>query len=89
MFETNRVNDEHMERCNIMDYVWVTTEFHESTFVQSGIDPSKVVKIVQPVDVKFFDPVRYKPLDLASRAKLVLGSGVRKSCVFKCLQVGV
>ena len=48
-----------------------------------------MVKIVQPVDVKFFDPVRYKPLDLASRAKLVLGSGVRKSCVFKCLQVGV
>ena len=77
MFETDRVNDEHVERCNRMDYVWVPTEFHKSTFVQSGVHPSKVVKIVQPVDVEFFDPVRYKPLDLASRAKLVLGSGVR------------
>lgn len=82
MFETDRVNDEHVERCNRMDYVWVPTEFHKSTFVQSGVHPSKVVKIVQPVDVEFFDPVRYKPLDLASRAKLVLGSGVRKSFVF-------
>ena len=82
MFETDRVNDEHVERCNRMDYVWVPTEFHMSTFVQSGVHPSKVVKIVQPVDVEFFDPVRYKPLDLASRAKLVLGSGVRKSFVF-------
>ncbi|XP_020222438.1 uncharacterized protein LOC109804924 [Cajanus cajan] len=82
MFETDRVNAEHVERCNIMDYVWVPTEFHMSTFVQSGVDPSKVVKIVQPVDVNFFDPVRYIPLDLASRAKLVLGSGVSKGFVF-------
>lgn len=82
MFETDRVNAEHVERCNRMDYVWVPTEFHMSTFVQSGVDPSKVVKIVQPVDVKFFDPLRYKPLDLASTAELVLGSGVRKGFVF-------
>jgi len=82
MFETDRVNDDHVQRCNTMDYVWVPTEFHISTFVKSGVDPSKVVKIVQPVDVKFFDPVRYKPMHLSSRAKLVLGSRVRKSFVF-------
>ncbi|CAL0321211.1 unnamed protein product [Lupinus luteus] len=83
MFETDRVNAEHVERCNRMDYVWVPTEFHVSTFVESGVDPSKVVKIVQPIDVKFFDPDKYKPLDLASRAKLVLGSSiVNKSFVF-------
>ncbi|KAK7343954.1 hypothetical protein VNO77_13103 [Canavalia gladiata] len=82
MFETDRVNGEHVKRCNRMDYVWVPTEFHKSTFVESGVDPSKVVKVVQPVDVSFFDPARYKPLDLASRAKLVLGSVVSKSFVF-------
>lgn len=82
MFETDRVNAEHVERCNRMDYVWVPTDFHVSTFVESGVDPSKVVKIVQPIDVKFFDPVKYKPMDLASRAKLVLGSGMNKSFVF-------
>ncbi|RYQ92284.1 hypothetical protein Ahy_B09g098468 isoform A [Arachis hypogaea] len=74
MFETDRVNGEHVERCNKMDYVWVPTDFHKSTFVGSGVDPSKVVKIVQPIDVKFFDPAKYKPLDLASRGQCILGS---------------
>ncbi|XWS56884.1 hypothetical protein CRYUN_Cryun09bG0124000 [Craigia yunnanensis] len=35
-----------------MDSVWVPTEFHVSTFVQSGVDPAKVVKVVQSIDVK-------------------------------------
>ncbi|KAA8539088.1 hypothetical protein F0562_025780 [Nyssa sinensis] len=74
MFETDRVNPEHVRRCNQMDFVWVPTEFHASTFIRSGVDPSKVVKIVQPIDVKFFDPLKYKPLDLPSIGTLVLGS---------------
>lgn len=74
MFETDRVNIEHVRRCNRMNSVWVPTEFHVSTFIQSGVDPSKVVKVVQPIDVEFFDPLKYKPLDLASIANLVLGS---------------
>ncbi|KAI4347764.1 hypothetical protein L6164_008547 [Bauhinia variegata] len=74
MFETDRVNPDHVKRCNRMDYVWVPTDFHVSTFVESGVDPSKVVKIVQPIDVKFFDPLKYEPLVVASIAKLVLGS---------------
>lgn len=74
MFETDRVNAEHVKRCNRMDYVWVPTDFHVSTFVQSGVDPSKVVKVVQAVDVDFFDPLKYKPLDLVSTGNLVLGS---------------
>ncbi|KAH8502024.1 hypothetical protein H0E87_016694 [Populus deltoides] len=44
MFETDRVNAEHVKRCNRMDYVWVPTDFHVSTFVQSGVDPSKEKK---------------------------------------------
>ncbi|KAK3035293.1 hypothetical protein RJ639_034816 [Escallonia herrerae] len=74
MFETDRVNPEHVRRCNQMDSVWVPTDFHVSTFVQSGVDPSKVVKIVQPVDLEFFDPLKYEPLDIASLGTLVLGS---------------
>ncbi|KAL6989199.1 hypothetical protein U1Q18_014952 [Sarracenia purpurea var. burkii] len=74
MFETDRLNPEHVRRCNQMNYIWVPTDFHVSTFIKSGVDSSKVVKIVQPVDVKFFDPVKYSPFDLASRGVLVLGS---------------
>ncbi|GMG99496.1 hypothetical protein Nepgr_001336 [Nepenthes gracilis] len=73
MFETDRVNPEHVNRCNQMDFIWVPTQFHVSTFTQSGVDPSKVVKVVQPVDVDFFDPLNYEPLDLRSVRKLVLG----------------
>ncbi|XP_077235629.1 UDP-Glycosyltransferase superfamily protein [Tasmannia lanceolata] len=84
MFETDRLNPEHTKRCNQMDSIWVPTDFHVSTFVQSGVEPSKVLKVVQPVDVKFFDPSKYKPLDLLS-AKPILGSGIqneRKEFVF-------
>lgn len=44
------------------------------SLLKAGLSPSKVVKVVQLVDSKFFDPLKYDPLDLASRATLVLGS---------------
>ncbi|KAL9422464.1 hypothetical protein AB3S75_034688 [Citrus x aurantiifolia] len=50
-FETDRVSPEYVKRCNRTDFVWVLTDFHVSTFIRSGVDPAKVVKIVQPVDV--------------------------------------
>lgn len=74
MFETDRLNPEHVRRCNQMNSVWVPTDFHISTFVQSGVDPSKVVKMVQPVDVDFFDPALYKPLNLPFHGELIWGS---------------
>ncbi|XP_071709592.1 uncharacterized protein [Rutidosis leptorrhynchoides] len=74
MFETDRVNTEHVKRCNAMDMVWVPTEFHVDSFVKSGVDPSKVVKVVQAIDTEFFDPNKYRPLKLASLGNLVLGS---------------
>ncbi|KAL2227588.1 uncharacterized protein LOC105161009 [Sesamum indicum] len=85
MFETDRVNLEHVRRCNRMDHVWVPTDFHVNTFRQSGIDPIKVRKVVQPVDLEFFDPFKVEPLDLASIGSLVLGldkSNLRKQFVF-------
>ncbi|EYU19841.1 hypothetical protein ABFS82_06G082900 [Erythranthe guttata] len=74
MFETDRVNSEHVNRCNKMDYVWVPTDFHVDTFTQSGVDPTKIRKIVQPVDSDFFDPFRVDPMDLDPLGSLVLGS---------------
>ena len=51
-----------------MDFVWVLKKFHV-TFIESGVDPSKVVKIVQLVHVSFSDVLKYKPYHLA----LILG----------------
>lgn len=64
MFETDRLNAEHVKRCNWMDEIWVPTEFNMKTFASSGVDPSKLVKVVQSVDVSFFDPYRVNPLAL-------------------------
>ncbi|KAL5976491.1 hypothetical protein ACLOJK_020824 [Asimina triloba] len=75
MFETDRLSPEHVRRCNGMDSIWIPTDFHASTFVQSGVNSSKVVKMVQPVDVEFFNPLRHKPLTLPT-GKLILGSHV-------------
>lgn len=74
MFETDRVNDEHVRRCNRMDFVWVPTDFHVRSFRQSGVDPAKVRKIIQPVDLAFFDPFKVEALDLDAVSSLVLGS---------------
>ncbi|KAH7279822.1 hypothetical protein KP509_37G038700 [Ceratopteris richardii] len=56
MFETDRVNLEHVKRCNRMEEVWVPSDFNMKTFADSGVDPSKLVKVVQSVDVSFFSP---------------------------------
>ncbi|GAA0167031.1 hypothetical protein LIER_22057 [Lithospermum erythrorhizon] len=77
MFETDRVNKEHVERCNRMDYVWVPTDFHVRSFIGSGVDPLKVVKVIQSVDVEFFDPVKCDPLDLRRLGNWVLGQAKR------------
>ncbi|XP_057770304.1 uncharacterized protein LOC130990119 [Salvia miltiorrhiza] len=74
MFETDRVNEEHVGRCNRMDYVWVPTDFHVATFRQSGVDPLKLRKIIQPVDSTFFDPLKVEPLRLDAVSRAVLGS---------------
>lgn len=87
MFETDRVNAEHVRRCNAMDMVWVPTEFHVDSFVKSGVDPSKVVKVVQAVDTEFFDPVIYDPSDISLLGKLVLGNGLNMKKEFVFLSV--
>ncbi|KAK9078703.1 hypothetical protein SSX86_002760 [Deinandra increscens subsp. villosa] len=87
MFETDRVNPEHVSRCNAMDMVWVPSEFHVSSFVKSGVDPSKVVKVVQAVDTEFFDPMKYGPLDVSSLGNLVLGNHLSPKVPFVFLSV--
>ncbi|GBG62170.1 hypothetical protein CBR_g29369 [Chara braunii] len=64
MFETDRVSQGHVERLNRMHEVWVPTQFHVDTFVKSGVNKSKIRKVVQPVDTDFFDPAAIKDFPL-------------------------
>ncbi|CAN6223989.1 unnamed protein product [Urochloa humidicola] len=75
MFETDRVSPEHVRRCNQMDAVWVPTDFHVSTFVKSGMDRAKVVKVVQAVDVEFFDPAKHVALPLPIGVSVMVPEG--------------
>jgi glycosyltransferase involved in cell wall biosynthesis len=77
MFETDHVSPVHVKRCNQMDAVWVPTDFHVSTFVKSGVDASKVVKVVQAVDVAFFDPAKHAALPLPIGFSAVLDDARR------------
>ncbi|WVZ64147.1 hypothetical protein U9M48_013711 [Paspalum notatum var. saurae] len=77
MFETDRVSPEHVRRCNQMDAVWVPTDFHVSTFVKSGVDHTKVVKVVQAVDVAFFDPDKHAALPLPIGVLVMVPEGPR------------
>ncbi|KAJ7547733.1 hypothetical protein O6H91_08G101300 [Diphasiastrum complanatum] len=65
MFETDRLNKEHVERCNAMDEVWVPTQFNIETFARSGVMESKLVKVRQTVDIEFFNPTQVHPLPLS------------------------
>jgi glycosyltransferase involved in cell wall biosynthesis len=77
MFETDRVSPEHVRRCNQMDAVWVPTDFHVSTFVKSGVNPAKVIKVVQAVDVAFFDPAKHDVLPLPIGTSVMVHEGLQ------------
>mmetsp|Transcript_21458 Transcript_21458/g.38187 ORF Transcript_21458/g.38187 Transcript_21458/m.38187 type:complete len:218 (+) Transcript_21458:39-692(+) len=38
MFETDRLTEEHVRRCNKMDEVWVPTHFNFETFANAGVE---------------------------------------------------
>eukprot|EP01137_Pigoraptor_chileana_P033863 Opistho-2@25475 len=64
MFETDRITEGWVKRCNAMDEVWVPTDFHIEAFANSGVIRSKIFKVAEAVDSVFFDPARLSPLAL-------------------------
>ena len=74
MFETDRLAEVHVRRCNALDEIWVPTSFHVDTFAASGVLREKLVVVPEPVDIAFFDPARFEPAALPPpRAQSVFG----------------
>ncbi|CAI5493595.1 unnamed protein product [Closterium sp. Naga37s-1] len=75
MFETDRVTPTHVQRCNRMHQVWVPSAFHLHSFAASGVLPSKLRVLPQPVDVRAFHPPALSPAlrPALPPAELVLG----------------
>jgi len=56
MFETDRIPDGWLERCNAMDEVWLPSEFNRRTFEEAGVQPRKLRVVRAGVDTELFQP---------------------------------
>jgi glycosyltransferase involved in cell wall biosynthesis len=70
ILETSSINPNHVERCNNMDEIWVPTQFHVERLQQAGVNPAKIVKVVQVVDTHFFNPVKTTPAEFPAESKV-------------------
>lgn len=64
MFETDRIPEGWVNRCNRMDAIWVPTEFHRNIFKDNGVNESKLKVVPEAVDVEFFDPTKASRMEL-------------------------
>jgi glycosyltransferase involved in cell wall biosynthesis len=56
MFETDRLPDGWVERCNAMDEIWVPSTFNLETFSRAGVKEHKLVRMQEGEDTNFFHP---------------------------------
>lgn len=62
MFETDSLPAHWVERCNLMDELWLPTEFNLETFRRAGVT-TRLTKIHGGIDTQCFHP-RHKPLEI-------------------------
>ncbi|MBC7563831.1 MAG: glycosyltransferase [Gemmatimonadaceae bacterium] len=62
MFETDGLPPDFVDRCNLMDEVWVPSAFNEDTFKAAGVR-SRIVRVPGAVDSERFRP-GYDPLPI-------------------------
>ncbi len=62
MYETDSLPNGWKQRLDLMDEVWVPTDFHKFVFQRAGVDATKLVVIGESVDSDFFDPSRHVAL---------------------------
>jgi len=68
MYETDRLPKDWVEKCNMMDEVWVPSRFNKETFAKYGVDNKKIFVVPGSIDTEVFDPDSVEPLDLPNKA---------------------
>jgi glycosyltransferase involved in cell wall biosynthesis len=56
MFELSGLPPSWVTKCNEMDEIWVPSVFNQQTFVNSGVDPTKLHVMPLGVDTDYFRP---------------------------------
>jgi glycosyltransferase involved in cell wall biosynthesis len=67
MFETDRIPDPWVPKCNELDEIWVPCAFNAETFVRAGVRPDKVRVLPHAIDADLF---RQPPAPLLRRTGL-------------------
>ncbi|PWI57283.1 glycosyltransferase [Sulfoacidibacillus thermotolerans] len=62
MFETDRIPEDWVWKCNQLSEIWVPSTFNVETFAKSGVDEKRIKVIPEPFDFDFFTPSKL-PLD--------------------------
>ena len=68
MFETDRLPQDWVTRCNLLDEIWVPSQFNLESFAASGVARDKLIVMPQAVDEDLFNPETSQPLPLPQRA---------------------
>ncbi|HXE32155.1 MAG TPA: glycosyltransferase [Terriglobales bacterium] len=55
-FETDSLPDGWTERCNVLDQVWVPSEFNRETFSRAGVAPERLRVMPEGLDTQRFRP---------------------------------
>lgn len=55
MLETDKIPDEWVKQCNLMNEVWVPSNFNKETFIKSGVD-KPIFVMPLGVDINYFNP---------------------------------
>lgn len=69
MFETDSLPKDWVDKCNLMDEIWVPSRFNAETFQKAGVIKQKIQIIHEPVDTDFFNPNNTQPYKINKLAK--------------------
>lgn len=64
IFETDGIPQQWLEKMNLMDYIWVPTDFNIDTFSHGGLDITKIRKVPHIVHTDRLDPTKYESLEI-------------------------
>jgi|GEM_PF-1526468 len=64
MFETADLPHGWAEACNLMDEIWVPSNFNYHSFAHSGVEKDKLRIAPLGVDINFFDPNKTPPMQI-------------------------
>ncbi len=56
MFETDRIPEDWVYKCNQLSEIWTPSHFNSETFIASGVVADKVRVIPSPLDFDFYSP---------------------------------